>query len=324
MTIPDNCYLVIRNANLTIEKNAILTLSIGDTNTSRIEMLQGTLTIAEGGVLTATNPSKGYHRTEIQTNAVVIKNGGKVINPENGILGLWGLNGSKISTSFTAESGAIIENSGDIVIRNFNTITIDGTINSTYYTNIYGNTIIIGGTIRHTNTYSLLSLYGEITIIETGSLIVDCFKDRFCCNLTGALNNQGKIQVINGNINFLNTGFSVYNSGNTSLDSGNIYVRGTKLINTGIINGSGTINCYVSEDTTSYDNGLEYIEVANDQYWDSELQQIIYKTEDYSRYKFTHEPANNVNTILYKAELINEGSGTCTANVYTEEFPSEK
>lgn len=323
LTIPANCNLIIRNANLTVGKGAVLTLDAEVKNVARIEILQGTFTIADGGILTTVSQPKSYYRIEIVSNAVIIQNGGQVINPENGVLGLWGA--VNTSPSFMVESGAIIKNSGDIVIRNFNDITINGTIDSTSYTEIYGNTITVSGTIKQSKNPSL-RLYGEIIITKTGSFLIDAANNMnmFHCLLTGALNNQGTIQVTNGNVSLSNTRYSVYNSGIITIDSGIIRIRGTKLINTGTIRGTGTLQCFVSDDNTNYDNGIEYVEVANDQYWDSELQQIIYKTEDYSRYKYTHDPVDNVDITLYKSEVINEGSGTCAAKIDTEEFPEKK
>jgi len=335
LTIPANVDINLRNApSFTVANGATLTL-VDDTihnSSSSLNVRDGNFIVTNGGTVTSTytgtNQGSRYYPS-IRAKNITFSSGAKLTIPEDTLISLYTNSYNESEKGIlNFESGSIVNNSGNLHTNDFDVINLNGTFNASYYTYLYGDEINVGGQINMTSTnWARFELYGTVTVNETGSIIANSTSNRKYTNLEiyGPLTNKGTIEI-KGSLTdaiIMNNGFVNYNEGTISVANGcSITTSGTKFINAGLITGSGVINASLGDDYTNYDDGTDYIIVENDEYWDETLEEYVYILSDYSRYKYTHDPASTVDVTLYLAEIVNIG-GQCTLTVNSEEFPQD-
>jgi len=335
LSIPANVRISLQNCpSFTIANGATLTMNENKDRdiSSDLYIRNGDFIVANGGAITTAFSGTDHgttYLTGIQAKNIKINSGATVTVPRS--TGLT-FNPSNSSDSpedgvFTLENGGTISNSGHFHVNNFDVVNLNGTINATGYPYFHCDEININGTINlsASDYYGRLELYGTVNVGENGSIVVNNTGIRKYTNLEiyGPLTNNGSIEIKGAatNAEIMNNGFVNYNIGTISVASGcSITTSGTKFINTGSITGAGTLNASLGDDFTNYDDGTEYVE-AEDGYWDEDLGEYVYSLSEYSRYKYTHDPAETVDVALYLAEVINMGNGTCTLSVNAESFP---
>ena len=331
LTIPMDCVLQIQNADLTIGKGGSLILAAGKTDGAYLSSRKSII-IADGGVVTTVSqdPSQRmYYSASINTPNLVVESSGKIEVPEHGYLSIHG-NESGISKGvLTLKEGSIVQNACNLMFSNFGEVNMDGTFNSSQYSYIYADKISVNGSIKQSSSDTLywgnFELYGEVEIGESGNVVFEG-GDKYQLNLEirGAFSNHGNLQLSKAvDCIISNTGYSVYNSGTITLgENSSLNIPGVKLVNTGTITGSGKVCVDIGEDTTSYDTGIEYVRVDGDGgYWDEETGNYYYSVTDYSRYKYTHDPKESVDVVIYKGSLVNEGNGSCTVAIDEMNIP---
>ena len=74
-------------------------------------------------------------------------------------------------------------------------------------------------------------------------------------------------------------------------------------MNTRTISGGGTLHLYEYQDSSSYDNGIEYGRYESDSFG------------TYRGSRFVRDPEQTVDMIFLIPELVNSGSGRCTLAV---------
>lgn len=336
LRIPANVDIDIKAASFTVASGATLTLVDDRDNScsSRFDVRNGDFIVANGGIVTTAyvgtdNGSRYY--PGIRALNVTFASGSKMIIPEDTLISIYPVHrgsseAEKSVLSF--ESGSVVTNKGNVNINDFDTVDLNGTFSSTRYTYFHNDEINVNGEVSMTpNGYGYFELYGTVNIGEEGSVTVrnTNTSNRKYTNLEiyGPLTNKGTITLeSNSNAEIMNNGFVNYNEGTISVASGcTVYTSGTKLVNTGSVIGEGVISASLGDDYTNYDDGTEYVNVENDEYWDEDLDKYVYNITEYSRYKYTHDPDSTVETILYLAQVINMADGICTVTVNAEEFP---
>ena len=302
LTIAPEQYLYIQKANFTVGNGGVLTLK-GSNNGGASINVNGenmALTVASGGMITTNaqtqDGSHYYTYARASRGKLVVKNGGKVVVPDNGLLELQ-------------------SSSGEIVLEAGSTVTSGQSSNFELYTN--DGTIAIAGTL---DTAASLYLYGTTTVEETAKITNSGYfrtNGRFMnygtitntgntIQFNGRTENYGIINLNGGrNVHFSHTGYTVVNEGTINIASGvKLTLRGTVLLNTGKINGEGSIVVDNTATTSEYDNGIEYADADEER---------TYGPDNYDRYKFVRDPAPTVNEVTFYGELDNQG--TCTVTV---------
>ena len=302
LTLRTDQSLQMGNKNLTIGQGGILTLN--GTNGDAAHVSAATLSVASGGVfaVNAQNEEQNsYTHCSASAKNIVVQSGGEIRVPNHGFLSL---NASK--GSITVESGAAVTNAG---LLDFDSSTVlAGSLTLTgadlsYSNSLYGESefrgeVTVSGTITVTHAGTLKTM-GGLTIAEGGKIDLQSG----WAELTGSVHNNGALNVAGGELTLSNVGYSVYSAGTISIASeADVYVWGTVLVNSGTISGAGTLNIAVADDATSYDNGIEYVKAEGEQ-----------TPSNYSRYRFTHDPAATVDVTLFAGELSNQDGGACTA-----------
>ena len=329
LTIPANVTISAHETpSFTVANGATLTIAENKDYDTAADLYinNGEFIVEDGGSVAATYTGRNLGNTylgSIRAENFTFESGSTVTVPEDtGI----SLNGDGV---LTFANGSVVNNQAHFHTNNFDVVNLNGTINSTGgYPYFHDDEININGTINlnANRYYGRLELYGTINVGETGSINVqNTNSDRQYNNLEiyGPLTNKGTITVKNGaNAEIMNNGYVIYNEGTISVGSGcSIATSGTKYINTGVITGGGIIKATIGDDYTNYDDGTEYVDAADDGYWDETLDEWVYNLSDYSRYKYTHDPAETVDVTLYLSEIINMGEGQCTLTFDAEEFP---
>ncbi|MBQ7950428.1 MAG: S-layer homology domain-containing protein [Clostridia bacterium] len=331
LTIPANVTISIHETpSFTIANGATLTIAENKDYDTAADLYinNGNFIVEDGGSVAATYTGRDLGTTylgSIRAKNITFESGSTVTVPEDtGI----SLNGNGV---LTFANGSVVNNQAHFHTNNFDVVNLNGTINSMGgYPYFHDDEININGTINLNadRYYGRLELYGTINVGETGIINVqNTSSDRQYSNLEiyGPLTNKGTITVKNGaNAEIMNNGFVNYNEGTISVGNGcTLTTSGTKYINTGVITGGGIIKATIGDDYTNYDDGTEYVDVGEDGYWDETLNEWVYNLSDYSRYKYTHDPAETVDAILYLSEIINMGEGTCELTIDAEEFPEK-
>jgi uncharacterized repeat protein (TIGR02543 family) len=302
LTIEPEQYLGIQQANFTVGNGGVLSVNGSNNGGGRVQLskMDGVFTVANGGVLTTNsqtqNGSHYYTYVGASRGKLVVKNGGKVTVPDNGLLELQSSSGEIIlEAGSTVTSG---EGSNFELYTNDGTITIAGTMDTAASLYLYGTTTV-EETAKITNsgyfrTNGRFMNYGTIT--NTGYTI----------NFNGRTENYGTINLNGGrNVHFSHTGYTVTNEGTINIASGvQVVLRGTVLLNTGKILGEGTLKVENTATTSEYDNGIEYADRDENK---------AYGPDNYDRYKFVRDPAETVNEVTFFGEL--DDQGTCTVNV---------
>jgi len=329
LTIPANVTISAHETpSFTVANGATLTIAENKDYDTAADLYinNGEFIVEDGGSVAATYTGRNLGNTylgSIRAENFTFESGSTVTVPEDtGI----SLNGDGV---LTFANGSVVNNQAHFHTNNFDVVNLNGTINSTGgYPYFHDDEININGTINlnANRYYGRLELYGTINVGETGSINVqNTNSDRQYNNLEiyGPLTNKGTITVKNGaNAEIMNNGYVIYNEGTISVGSGcSIATSGTKYINTGVITGGGIIKATIGDDYTNYDDGTEYVDAADDGYWDETLDEWVYNLSDYSRYKYTHDPAATVDTILYLAEIVNMGAGRCDLTIDAQAFP---
>lgn len=296
--------LQMGNKNLTIGQGGVLTLS--GTSGDAASLNAQTIAVASGGVL-AVNSQRETQNSFTHANAnaqtIVVKSGGEIRVPARGFLSLYAYEGN-----ITVESGATVINTG---LLDFNSPTvIAGSMTLTgadlsYSSGLYGDSefrgeVTVSGSITVTHAGTLKAM-GGLTVAEGGKID---FQSGWV-DLTGDVHNNGALNVTGGELKLSNVGYSVYSAGTIAIASGaDVYAWGTVLVNSGTISGAGTLNIAVADDTSAYDNGIEYVKAEGEQ-----------TPSNYSRYRFTHDPAATVEVTLFAGELSSQDGGVCTAQI---------
>ena len=302
LTIAPEQSLYIQQANFTVGNGGVLAVNGSNNGGGRVHVskMDGVFTVANGGVLTTNsqtqNGSHYYTYAGASRGKLVVKNGGKITVPDNGLLELQSSSGEIIlEAGSTVTSG---EGSNFELYTNDGTITIAGTMDTAASLYLYGTTTV-EETAKITNsgyfrTNGRFMNYGTIT--NTGNTI----------QFNGRTENYGTINLSGGrNVHFSHTGYTVTNEGTINIASGvKLILRGTVLLNTGKIAGEGSIRVDNTATTSEYDNGIEYAEQDADK---------DYGPDNYDRYKFVRDPASTVNEVTFYGELDNQG--TCTVEV---------
>ncbi len=337
VAIPANCDVSMYDTNVTIANGGTL-MVMGQGSDYAAYFHAKNIVVQSGGTI-ATNSreeSGSYTHAGVSVkNSIIFESGASLTIPTLGFLSFGGntewdseTQTSKNVATLTINTGVNVSVQQVLMINSFAEVNINSDIsmNSTDWGNLYirdNDAINIGGVIT-TAGNAYLELDGDVTIAETGGITINCTNRNRENEINGPLYNNGIINVNSGKLMLRNTGFASHNYGTISVASDStIYLPGTKLINGGIINGNGVFECTLGDDYTTYDSGTEYVEVDNDEYYDAEKNERVYKLIDYSRYKFVRDPEATVDTTLYKGEIINEGTGSTanTVTVNTEEFP---
>ena len=302
LTIEPEQNLHIQQANFTVGNGGVLSVNGSNNGGGRVHVskMDGVFTVANGGVLTTNsqtqNGSHYYTYAGASRGKLVVKNGGKITVPDDGLLELQSSSGEIIlEAGSTVTSG---ESSNFELYTNDGSITIAGTMDTAASLYLYGTTTV-EETAKITNsgyfrTNGRFMNYGTIT--NTGNTI----------QFNGRTENYGTINLNGGrNVHFSHTGYTVTNEGTINIASGvKVVLRGTVLLNTGKIAGEGSLVVDDTATTSEYDNGIEYAEQDEDK---------AYGPDNYDRYKFVRDPAATVNEVTFYGEL--DDQGTCTVTV---------
>lgn len=330
LTIPYTASVnFVDTCNFTVGSGGILTLEGGEGSSASFTLRENTFTVADGGKVVTVDkrPAQNYgsmHESSIAAGHVTLARGGR-LEVQAGTSFTFRPYNSNGDNACVLETGSVVKVNGatnnyaDFDVRNFSKATLAGQIDMVNHSQlyIYSDVNELSGTValNGNDKWSYIEFYGDTTITGTGKLQLS--GRRAHLELRGSLTNQGTI-ALSGNAYgiFTNTGYAQHNEGTITIASGShIECEGTKLMNTGTISGAGELRMNLGDDTTDYgdnDTGVEYVSVDYNESSPS----------NYSRYKFTSDPAATVEVTLYKAELVNEQGGTCTAKTTTEDFPA--
>ena len=292
--------------------------------------MEGSLTVESGATVKAAfigDRDGSRYVPYVCADYFVFKSGSTLDIPENTLIGIepYSYNDDVIAV-LDFEAGSVINNASSFRVYDYDLVKLNGKLNNTKYTYVTCDEISIGGEVKNEcNGYGYFEMLGTVTVEESGSVTVNNISKYSYASLevSGPLTNKGKIELIGrSDAQIENNGYVNYNVGTVLIGEGSsAYIGGTKLINTGTISGKGKIYASLGDDISNYDDGTEYVTVENSSYWDSTLEKTVYKLNDYSRYKFTHDPAKTVDVIFYLAEVVNVGAGKCEVSVDAEELP---
>ncbi len=338
LTIPTNVGITFSDCpSFTVSNGATVTLKEDkDRKTvANIRLSNGDFIVENGGKITTAydgNHTGTTFLAGISAKNIKLNSGANVTVTKNTGLSIRTSNYSKEEKGmFTLEKGATMTtDSSSLHVNNFDVVNLNGTISGTGYIYFHDDEINISGTanLEANRYYGRLELYGTVNVEESGLICVNntATTNHNSTNLEiyGPLTNKGRIEI-KGNFTgaeIMNNGFAIYNIGTISVgQSCTLNTSGTKYINTGLITGEGSLKATIGDDYTNYDDGTEYVKAENDGYWDQALGEWVYNISDYSRYKYTHDPAKTVETTLYLGEVENMGDGKCTISFDAEAFP---
>ncbi len=337
LTLPANVNLYLaRTPSFTVANGGVLTFTdhSGYETSSYMQIRKGYVIVENGGVITSARADDSSHGSRwvpsLRANGLTFKSGSSLTLPEDTFFGIYYYDyySEEENGICTFEKGSVVNNSGNLRIQNFDTLNLNGTFNSTSYAYIYNDEINIGGSVNFNRSRNggYLELHGTVNIDATGSLTANNSNEYWSgllLEIYGPLTNRGTIEIKGGGYaEIMNNGFANYNFGTISIGADcEVYTTGTKFINSGKITGAGTIYAQLGDDYTNYDDGAEWIEVEEDGYWDEELEKYVYKLDNYSRYKYTHDPAKTARALLYRSEIVDSGDGECTVEIIAEDFP---
>lgn len=336
LKIPANVNINLGKAqSFTVANGAVLTLEENKDwdESANINISKGDFILADGGKIATTFTGRDAgttYLTSVRAQNITLESGSNVTIPRSTGIHLTSTHYYDDAEKgvLTIEDGAVVNNYAHFHINDFDVANINGTINGTGYPYIHCDEININGTIdlEAENYYGRLELYGTVNIGKTGTVSANSTngRNRASIEIYGPLTNNGTIEIKgNGaNAEIMNNGFAIYNNGTISVENScSITTSGTKYINTGLITGDGVLKAYLGDDYTNYDDGTEYVYVDDDEYWDDETGEYVYLLSDYSRYKYTHDPAETADVILYLPEIVNMGTGRCDLTIDAEEFP---
>ncbi|MHA7965428.1 S-layer homology domain-containing protein [Paenibacillus sp. CAU 1782] len=275
----------------------------------------GSITIESGGMLTTNaqseNQSVYYHTSVHAEKGVNVASGGRIIVPSAGFLSV-----------STRDSAFIIGKEGSLDINGplyvYGNMQVDGDVTlsgqdpylHSYRNgglNVQGN-LIINNVVNAANK-SVISVHGTTTIFEKGLLqLTDGLSE-----LYGRFLNKGTIKINSGQLSLSNAGTVLTNEGEIELaPEALVSIRGSVLLNSGEISGSGRIQLEDTTDISSrYDNGIQYVVVEGEQ-----------TVSNYSRYKFTSDPKTSVKAIIYSSRI--SGEGTIAETIIIQEVLVQK
>ena len=322
--IPVNCEVRFGTNNdspvsVTVASGVTVTMHSGEDDASRINCYSGSITLKGTIIADFSAPDEFTNRRfiDVYCDQITVAPGGSIEVGEDTPFMLSGrtYNGNYTSIcTLEAGSTVTVAESGNLNIQGFGTATLAGQVdvsNGRLY--LHNDSNVVSGTVSVNSTYWRgAEFYGTTTIESTGKVSAAGASRGYVVEFNGPLDNKGSITVAGGaKVIVSNMGYASQSSGSIEVN-GTLDLSGTKLVNTGTITGSGAITGALGEDTTSYDeqNGLAYVEVSGSQ-----------TPDNYSRYKFTKDPAKTVEVTLYKASLSNEQGGTCSITPDFEEFP---
>lgn len=332
LTIPSNARVYFPDYSFTVGNGGVLTMQSEEDRASHIGINgEGeSFTVANGGKLVAFDTRTGEQEqvwdVGVSAYDITVANGGTVEVKPHSALDFSGFNyeGNSSQSQCVLEPGSqvALDTSGvdgaHFGIYSFKTVSMDGAVDVQEYCTAYvhSDTISVGGSILSTSSYwSNVEFYGDVTVAASGKIQVSGQNANL--NLQCPLVNEGEIKLENGAYGILtNTGFVQRNSGTISIGSGStVNLEGTKLVNTGTITGSGNVYAMLGDDVTDYaanHTGLEYVRVSGTE-----------TPSNYSRYKFTGEPAKTIDVTLYKGDISNEQGGTMSSSIQMdiEDFP---
>lgn len=334
LTIPYSANVYMDNCNVTVGNGGVLTLEHGPDGSAelRLQSAGKTFTVAEGGKVSVVRRQTTGNRYVgwISADHVVMESGStlEVLAGVDMRFNRSTYGGQNTSTC-ELKAGSVVTVTGDdndnawFGVENFAKATLAGQIKGNNQSYLYlrsdENEISGSVTMQCGDSWAYVQVYGDTIITETGSVSVSSNQSRWNhgrLTMNCPLTNKGTISL-SGSVYgiFTNTGYAQYNEGTINLGSGTyISCEGTKLVNTGTISGAGELQMRLGDDTTAYGDteaGVEYVEVD----WEAATP------GNYSRYKFVKDPAPTIDVTLYKGELVNEQSGTCSITPTTEEFP---
>ena len=300
---PDQGLYFNKDASMTIGSGGVLTLKGDDLDAAYLSIRGGSLTVADGGILTTNSQNSEqnrYYNSDVNVEqGVTVADGGTLRVPEYGYMRVYNGQGG-----FALEQGGQVSNAcvlyfdrdADSTVPN----VLSGTVsNSNKLEFNDGLTITATGTVANSSG-SRFEVYGGLIVEEGGQLTSDGRR----VTLSGRTENYGTITMNSGTLNMWNTGYSVYNTGTISVASeATMSIQGTVLVNTGALTGSGTLYTDEQNDASSYDNGIEYVEID---------ESTDRAPNNYSRYQFVRDPAETVDVIYFVGELSNQNGGTST------------
>ena len=311
LTLKPNQDLYFRNSTkavtMTIGKGGTLTLAGDDQSGAHLNLGNGSLVVADGGIL-ATNSqnsdqSNFYHSyvRGMNDSKIVVEKGGQIQVPAYGYLQLDMNGGIQLREGSTAAIAGYLWFRGGTELSGSLTVSAqENRWNHAEFEN--GLTVTPTGKVTTQGERARFRVYGGLTNLGEITLV---FKGNI---LSGATVNKGTLTVAaNGILDMENMGYSIRNEGALQVD-GEAYADATVLVNTGAITGSGILR--IGEDfdfEAKYDNGVEYV--------DEGMSYDEKTPAKYPRYKFVRDPAATVEATVFIGELSNQGEGTCAVTV---------
>ena len=292
---------------MTIERGGALTLAGDDRSGAYLDLGDGSMVVADGGILAANSQSSDqtdfYHSSVYGRNdsKIIVEKGGRIQVPVYGYFTL------RTNGGIQLREGSVASSAGYLSFRE--ETELGGTVEITAENDRWsraefekGLTVVSTGKVTTQNERARLWVYGGLT--NQGEVSLSSKNNIF----GGATVNKGTITVAtDGILDVDNMGYSVKNEGTLQVN-GKVHADATVLVNTGTITGSGIL--YVGEDfdfEANYDSGIEYVDEG-----------VSYDEETpakYPRYKFVRDPAATVDATFFVGELSNQGEGTCTVTV---------
>lgn len=307
LTLDTTQDLYISNANLVV--SGTLTLNGDQQSAAYVAVSKGSVTVADGGVIATNSQSEEqtrYYNAQINAkNGITVESGGSIQVPYCGYLRLNNRMGG-----FTLNSGATIHTEGMLYMDRDAESEVANTIAGTV--TIPGNThrqarlevndgLTLTSTAQITTTNAgQFEVYGGLNT-QAGSQINTSGR----AVISGRSRLYGAITVSANTLRLQNAGYSTYNYGTITVAAdARLDASGTVLVNEGAITGGGVLQTGELDDTSLYDNGIEYVEVDGTR-----------APDHYDRYQFTHDPAAAVDVIYFIGELSNINNGTCDITV---------
>lgn len=302
--------LYIPNGNLNIVDGGVLNLKGNEDYAGGVYVNQGALIVKDGGKLTvgAQDPTKQYSFTLSNVLAyagVSVENGGSILVPEDGYLDINNGDGG-----FNLAQGGQVTVNGRLHIGRNDTSTVEnvfaGRVDCMRDVSMYaalevndGLTIASTGAVYVSNKASL-DVYGGLTV-EAGGKVVSEMGEIM---LSGASDNAGTMEINGGALTMWNTGYTVTNSGEIYISEDSLLnICGTVLVNSGKLTGAGNLDAGYYDDTSSYDNGIEWV-IAD--------TSANYGPSYHNRNQFVKDPAKTVEVTYFQGKLENVNSGSST------------
>lgn len=322
VAIPSNVEIYFKNSpSFAVENGATLKLDCG----ASIELRDGDFMVENGGAVILDyvgEDKEADFYSSIRAANIKFESGSFLTILEYAELDLDNKFGDDESV-IIFEKGSIVNSLGHLSIDGFGEANLNGTINLVAETQVSCNKININSQI---SSLAYFTLDGEVFIGEDGAIVVDNTSKykRQMLTILGQLKNKGKIEIkgtIGASADLYGDVVENYNEGTISVGSNcSLILKGGKYINTGAITGDGIIKAEIGYTRAKYDDGIEYVKVEDDEYWDKNLKEYVYRLSDYSRNKYTHDPATTVVVKLYFPKIINMVEGYCELSIETEDF----